>query len=62
LSPQSQAASARNIEAFRKGLRDLGYVEGRSSCQADNPLPPSKEARGSPSPFYLPGGLYALRT
>ena len=28
LAPQSQAASARNIEAFRKGLRDLGYVEG----------------------------------
>jgi len=31
LAPQSQAASARNIEAFRKGLRDLGYVEGRIS-------------------------------
>jgi putative tryptophan/tyrosine transport system substrate-binding protein len=30
LAPQSQAASARNIEAFRKGLRDLGYVEGRN--------------------------------
>jgi putative ABC transport system substrate-binding protein len=30
LAPQSQAASARNVEAFRKGLRDLGYVEGRN--------------------------------
>ena len=30
LAPQSRAASARNIEAFRKGLRDLGYVEGRN--------------------------------
>jgi putative ABC transport system substrate-binding protein len=30
LAPLSQAASARNIEAFRKGLRDLGYVEGRN--------------------------------
>jgi putative ABC transport system substrate-binding protein len=30
LAPQSQGASARNIEAFRKGLRDLGYVEGRN--------------------------------
>src|SRR5262245_9360126 len=30
LAPQSQTASARNIEAFRKGLRDLGYVEGRN--------------------------------
>jgi putative tryptophan/tyrosine transport system substrate-binding protein len=30
LAPQSQAASRRNIEAFRKGLRDLGYVEGRN--------------------------------
>src|SRR5262249_42509910 len=30
LAPQSQAASGRNIEAFRKGLRDLGYVEGRN--------------------------------
>jgi len=30
LAPQAQAASARNIEAFRKGLRDLGYVEGRN--------------------------------
>ena len=30
LAPQSQAASARYIEAFRKGLRDLGYVEGRN--------------------------------
>jgi putative tryptophan/tyrosine transport system substrate-binding protein len=30
LAPQSQAASARNVDAFRKGLRDLGYVEGRN--------------------------------
>jgi ABC-type uncharacterized transport system substrate-binding protein len=30
LAPQSQAASARNVEAFRKGLRDLGYVERRN--------------------------------
>jgi len=30
LAPQSQAASARHVEAFRKGLRDLGYVEGRN--------------------------------
>jgi putative tryptophan/tyrosine transport system substrate-binding protein len=28
LSPLSQALAARNIEAFRHGLRDLGYVEG----------------------------------
>ncbi len=30
LVPQSQVASARNVDAFRKGLRDLGYVEGRN--------------------------------
>jgi putative ABC transport system substrate-binding protein len=30
LAPLSQAASARNVGAFRKGLRDLGYVEGRN--------------------------------
>jgi putative ABC transport system substrate-binding protein len=30
LSPLSQAAAARNVEGFRKGLRDLGYVEGRN--------------------------------
>jgi putative ABC transport system substrate-binding protein len=30
LSPLSYAAAVRNIAAFRSGLRDLGYVEGRS--------------------------------
>ncbi len=30
LSPLSPAAAARNIEALRAGLRDLGYVEGRN--------------------------------
>jgi putative ABC transport system substrate-binding protein len=30
LSPLSAEADAPNLEAFRKGLRDLGWVEGRS--------------------------------
>ena len=30
LSPQSAEADVPNLEAFRKGLRDLGWVEGRS--------------------------------
>lgn len=30
LSPISPAAALRNVEAFRQGLRDLGYVEGRN--------------------------------
>jgi putative tryptophan/tyrosine transport system substrate-binding protein len=30
LSPLSPATAARNVEAFRAGLRDLGYVEGRN--------------------------------
>jgi putative ABC transport system substrate-binding protein len=30
LSPLSPAMAARNVEAFRAGLRDLGYVEGRN--------------------------------
>jgi hypothetical protein len=30
LSPLSPATAARNVEAFRKGLHDLGYVEGRN--------------------------------
>ena len=30
LSPLSEAAAAHNIREFRKGLRDLGYVEGRN--------------------------------
>ena len=30
LSPVSAATSARNIAALRKGLRDLGYIEGRT--------------------------------
>ena len=31
LSPLSAAAATRNIAAFRSGLRDLGYVEGRNA-------------------------------
>jgi putative ABC transport system substrate-binding protein len=30
ISPLSQPAAARNVEEFRKGLRDLGYVEGQN--------------------------------
>ena len=30
LSPSSAAGAARNIQAFRRGLRDLGYVEGHN--------------------------------
>jgi putative ABC transport system substrate-binding protein len=30
LSPTSQAFAARNVESLRKGLRELGYVEGRN--------------------------------
>src|SRR5262245_46453948 len=30
LSPQSPLAAARNMQALRDGLRDLGYVEGRN--------------------------------
>ena len=30
LSPLSTAMAARNLDAFRSGLRDLGYVEGRN--------------------------------
>jgi putative tryptophan/tyrosine transport system substrate-binding protein len=30
LSPVSSAAAARYIEAFRAGLRDFGYEEGRN--------------------------------
>ena len=30
LSPLSAASAARNIAAFRSGLRDLGYLEGRN--------------------------------
>jgi putative ABC transport system substrate-binding protein len=31
LSPLSPASAARNIAAFRSGLRDLGYLEGRNA-------------------------------
>ena len=31
LSPQSAASAARNIAAFRSGLRDLGYLEGHNA-------------------------------
>src|SRR6266516_7319971 len=31
LSPLSVASAARNIAAFRSGLRDLGYLEGRNA-------------------------------
>ena len=31
LSPLSAASAARNIVAFRSGLRDLGYLEGRNA-------------------------------
>src|SRR5262245_54062470 len=30
LSPLSASTATRNIEGFRKGLRELGYVEGRN--------------------------------
>jgi hypothetical protein len=30
LSPISAALAARNMEALRQGLRELGYVEGRN--------------------------------
>ena len=30
LSPSSVVGAARNIKAFRQGLRDLGYVEGQN--------------------------------
>jgi putative ABC transport system substrate-binding protein len=30
LSPLSRATAKPNVEAFRKGLRDLGHVEGRN--------------------------------
>ncbi|HVQ81622.1 MAG: hypothetical protein WBW13_05655 [Pseudolabrys sp.] len=30
LLPLSLSAAARNIEAFRSGLHDLGYFEGRN--------------------------------
>src|SRR5262245_48123182 len=31
LSPLSAAAAARNVAAFRSGLRDLGYLEGHNA-------------------------------
>src|SRR5215510_9186245 len=31
LSPLSAASAARNIAAFRSGLRDLGYLEGHNA-------------------------------
>ncbi len=34
LSPLSAAAATRNTAAFRSGLRDLGYVEGRNATLA----------------------------
>ena len=49
---QSQAASARNIEAFRKGLRDLGYVEGRNITleirYGDGVLRPQSSTQATP--------------
>ncbi len=52
LAPQSQAASARNIEAFRKGLRDLGYVEGRNITleirYGDGVLRPQSSTQATP--------------
>src|SRR5262249_27304766 len=30
LSPISRSGAARNLDALRRGLRDLGYVEGRN--------------------------------
>ena len=30
LSPISRVTAARNVDGLRKGLRDLGYVEGRN--------------------------------
>ena len=34
LSPLSAASAARNVAAFRSGLRDLGYLEGRNATLA----------------------------
>jgi len=34
LSPLSAASAARNVVAFRSGLRDLGYLEGRNATLA----------------------------
>src|SRR5262245_41710914 len=34
LSPLSAAEAARNLAAFRSGLRDLGYLEGRNATLA----------------------------
>jgi hypothetical protein len=34
LSPLSETTARRNIEGFRAGLRELGYVEGRNIALA----------------------------
>src|SRR6516225_9086928 len=34
LSPLSAASAARNVAAFRAGLRDLGYLEGHNATLA----------------------------
>jgi putative ABC transport system substrate-binding protein len=54
LSPLSAASAARNVAAFRSGLRDLGYLEGHNATLAlrfgdwapERMAPPAQELVG----------------